>query len=76
MNPLVELINNSGYDIYFLVVDKHLDINLPELKYFYKIYLPVNEIKNSGHLLSLPSVQKFIKENSQKNSHLPAILPF
>jgi len=76
MNPLVELINNSGYDIYFLVVDKHLDINLPELKYFYKIYLPVNEIKNSGHLLSLPSVQKFIRENSQKNSHLPAILPF
>ena len=76
MKKYINLINNSGYDIYFLVIDPNLDINLPELKYFYKIYLPENELKNSGHLLSLPDTIKFIKETSAKNSHLPAILPF
>ena len=57
MKDLVKLINNSHYDIYFLVVDKNLDIDLPELKYFYKIYLPEGELKNSGHLLSLKNTQ-------------------
>lgn len=76
MKKYIDLINKSGYDIYFLVVDKNLDINLPELKYFYKIYLPENEIKNSGHLLSLKNTQDFIKQNSLRNNHLPAILPF
>ena len=76
MKYLTTLLNNCHYDIYFLVVDKKLDIDLPELKYFYKIYLPDGETKNSGHLLSLKSTQDFIKQNSAKNNHLPAILPF
>jgi predicted ATP-grasp superfamily ATP-dependent carboligase len=76
MNYLIDLINNSNYDIYFLVVDKNLDIDLPELKFFYKIYLPEGEIKNSGHLLSLKNTQEYIIQNSKKNNHLPAILPF
>jgi len=76
MTNIIDLINNSHYDIYFLVVDKNLDIDLPELKYFYKIYLPVGELKNSGHLLSLKNTQQYITENSKKNNHLPAILPF
>jgi hypothetical protein len=76
MNNIIDLINNSHYDIYFLVVDKNLDIDLPNLKYFYKIYLPDGELKNSGHLLSLKNTQQYIIENSKKNNHLPAILPF
>ena len=76
MNNIIDLINNSHYDIYFLVVDKNLDIDLPKLKYFYKIYLPDGETKNSGHLLSLKNTQEYIIENSKKNNHLPAILPF
>jgi len=76
MISIIKTINDSHYDIYFLVVDKNLDIELPKLKNFYKIYLPDGFVKNSGALLSLPQVQKFIKATSEKNQHHPAILPF
>lgn len=76
---LYQLINDSNFDLYFLVVDNFLDINLPKLKNLKKIYLsdyPSIKVKNSGKLLSHPSVIKFIRENSKKNNHTPAIIPF
>jgi len=71
------IINNSPYAFYFLVVDKFLDIDIPEIKNFYKIYLsdyPSVKIKNSGKLLSHPKVIEFIK--STCGSLTPAIIPF
>lgn len=76
---LADLLNNSTCNFYFLVVDKFLDIDIPQLKNFYKIYLsdyPSIKIKNSGKLLSNPQVIKFIQQNSKKNNHIPAIIPF
>lgn len=76
---LETIINNSPYYFYFLVVDKFLDINLPQLKNFEKIYLsdyPSVKIKNSGKLLSNPKVIDYILKKSQKNKLTPAIVPF
>ena len=74
---LETIINNSPYVFYFLVVDKFLDIDLPQLKNFHKIYLsdyPSIKIKNSGKLLDCPEVIKYIKSNC--GSLTPAIIPF
>lgn len=76
---LANLINQSTCDFYFLVVDKFLDINLPQLKNFEKIYLsdyPSIKIKNSGKLLSNPQVIDYILKKSQKTNRIPAIIPF
>lgn len=74
---LENIINNSNYAFYFLVVDKFLDINLPHLKNFHKIYLsdyPSIKVKNSGKLLSHPEIIKYIKTSC--GSLTPAIIPF
>ncbi|MDD2483103.1 MAG: ATP-grasp domain-containing protein [Candidatus Shapirobacteria bacterium] len=74
---LENIINNSKFAFYFLVVDKFLDINLPQLKNFHKTYLsdyPSIKIKNSGKLLSNSKVIEYIKSTS--NSLIPAIIPF
>lgn len=47
---LENLLNQQDFDFYFLVVDKFLDIKIPELKNFYSIY--ANGQKNSGQLLA------------------------
>ena len=71
MNKLIEIINSSNYQIFFLCVDKFLNINLPDLKNFYSITAP-DDIKNSGQLLSSK-----IKEMQSKYPSLPiAVMPF
>lgn len=74
---LETIINECPYVFYFLVVDKFLDINLPQLKKFKKIYLsdyPSIKVKNSGKLLSHPQVIEYIKKTSK--NFTPAIIPF
>lgn len=70
-NNLETLLNNSGYDFFFLVVDKFLDINLPELKNFKSLSQNNLKIKNSGLLLSQKNIQAQI--NKSQNS---VIVPF
>lgn len=70
-NNLETLLNNSGYSFFFLVVDKYLDINLPNLKNFKSLSQNNLKIKNSGLLLSLKNIQSQIKKS--KN---PVIVPF
>jgi len=70
-NNLETLLNNSGYDFFFLVVDKFLDINLPELKNFKSLSQNNLKIKNSGLLLSQKNIQAQI--NKSQN---PVIVPF
>ncbi len=74
---LETIINESPYVFYFLVVDKFLDISLPQLKNFHKIYLsdyPSIKIKNSGKLLANQQVKEYIKLTSK--SLTPVIIPF
>ncbi|MFA6368837.1 MAG: ATP-grasp domain-containing protein [Candidatus Shapirobacteria bacterium] len=76
---LENIINDSPYFFFFLVVDKFLDINLPHLKNFEKIYLsdyPSIKQKNSGKLLSNPSVINYILKKTQSKNLIPAIIPF
>ena len=76
---LENIINDSSYLFFFLVVDKFLDINIPDLKNFEKIYLsdyPSVKEKNSGKLLSNPKVIDFILKKSQQKNLTPAIVPF
>jgi len=76
MTNIFDKINDSGYDFYFLVVDKFLDISIPQLINFYSIYDPNLSTKNSGFLLSQKSTQKFIIDTSTKSGHKIAIVPF
>ena len=71
MNNLKDLLINSGYDFFFLVVDKFLDINLPKLTNFKSLYQENLKVKNSGYLLSQEEVQNKIKASSK-----PVIIPF
>ncbi len=72
MNSSLEnLLNNSGFDFFFLVVDKFLDINLPGLKNFKSLSQNNLKIKNSGLLLSQKKIQTQIKK-----SQSPVIVPF
>jgi len=76
---LIDALNQSSYDFYFLVVDQFLDIDLPELKNFEKIYLsdyPNIKIKNSGKLLSDPQIVDYISQKSKQTNHTPAIISF
>ncbi|MFA5532188.1 MAG: ATP-grasp domain-containing protein [Candidatus Shapirobacteria bacterium] len=76
---LIEILNQTNYTFFFLVVDKFLDINLPQLKNFEKIYIsdyPKVLVKNSGKLLSDPQVIDHILKKSQENKSTPVIVPF
>jgi len=76
---LETIINNSPYIFFFLVVDKFLDINLPEIKNFEKIYLsdyPSIKEKNSGKLLSNSKIIDYILKKSKETKLTPAIIPF
>jgi biotin carboxylase len=68
---LATLLNNSAYHFFFLVVDKFLDIKLPQLKNFQSLYLDNLKTKNSGFLLSQKSIQAQIKKSQN-----PVIVPF
>lgn len=65
------LLNNSRYNFFFLVVDKFLNINLPQLKNFHSLSQSNLKIKNSGLLLSQKKIQSQISKS--KN---PVIVPF
>jgi len=71
MNNLENLLINSGHNFFFLVVDKFLDIDLPQLANFQSLYQDNLEIKNSGFLLSQNNIQDKIKSVSN-----PVIIPF
>jgi len=74
---LATLLNQNSFVFFFLVVDKFLDIDIPELINFKKIYLSDYhsiKLKNSGALLSNPDVIQYIKDNSK--SKIPVIVPF
>jgi len=77
---LIDILNQSNYDFYFLVVDQFLDIKLPQIKNFYSIssqFLNIKlDQKNSGRLLSHPKTIEFISQNSTKTGHQIAIIPF
>ena len=77
---LVETLNNSPYDFYFLVVDDFLDIKVPELTNFISLSPASLNIdiaeKNSGRLLSHPTTIKFIQDHSAATRHTPVIVPF
>ena len=80
IDNLISLLNKSSYDFYFLVVDKFLDIDIPELVNFYsispeKLSIEIDE-KNSGRLLNHPATIEFITNNSRKTGRKPAIIPF
>lgn len=68
---LENLLINSGYNFFFLVVDKNLDISLPQLPNFQSLYLDNLKTKNSGYLLSQNSIQEIINKSKQ-----PVIVPF
>lgn len=71
MNHLENLLINSGFNFFFLVVDKFLNINLPQLPNFQSLYQDNLQVKNSGYLLSQEHIQNKIK--SVPN---PVIIPF
>lgn len=76
---LETIINESSYIFFFLVVDKFLDINIPEIKNFEKIYLSDYSStveKNSGKLLSNPKVIDYILKKSEETKLIPVIIPF
>lgn len=79
-STLIEKLNDSNFDFYFLAVDQFLDINLPQLKNFISLTPKKFDIKldfkNSGKLLSNPKVIEFIKNNSANSGRKPAIIPF
>lgn len=80
MISLENLIKESGYDFYFLVVDKFFDINLPALTNFYSISASTIgitlSVKNSGRLLSHPKTIDYIQKKSSTNQHQPCIISF
>jgi len=71
MNNLETLLKNSGFNFFFLVVDKFLNINLPQLSNFQSVYQENLKVKNSGFLLSQNNIQAQIKDFSN-----PVIVPF
>lgn len=71
MNTIENLLKNSGYNFFFLVVDKFLDISLPQLTNFQSLFQDNLAVKNSGFLLSQEAIQNKIKSSTN-----PVIIPF
>lgn len=77
---LLNILQESNYDFFFIGVDDFLSINVPELKNFYTLN-PKNldikiDIKNSGVFLSNPKVIEYIKKKSTQTNHQVVIIPF
>lgn len=72
MNNIITTINQSGFNFYFLVVDKYLDIKVPEIKSFKSI--TTSKFRNSGQLLSSTSTRSYIQQDSENKK--VAIVPF
>ncbi len=69
---IAQILNDSPYQFYFLVIDKFLDIQPPDLTRFQTITSP--KYKNSGQLLSSPATINLI--NQQSANYQTAVIPF
>lgn len=77
MNKLANLISNSGYDFYFLVVDEFLDINIQEyLPNFYQIYAYQKEGINSRDFCLESTGEKLIEKNTGRLISHPKVIEF
>jgi len=76
MTNIFDELNQLDYDFFFLVVDKFLDIEIPQLTNFHSIYDQNLSTKNSGFLISQKSTQDFIHTTVEKSGHKVAIVPF
>ena len=77
---LLNILQESNFDFFFISVDDFLSINISELKNFYTLS-PKNlnikiDIKNSGIFLSDPKTIEFIKEKTNQSNHQAVIIPF
>lgn len=77
---ILDILQNSNYDFFFISVDNFLSINLPELKNFYTLSPQILNVKidakNSGNFLSEPKTIQFIKEKISQTNHQAVIIPF
>lgn len=78
---LINTLQNSNFDFFFISVDKFLTINIKEISNFYLLNSDIlnlnNEIKNSGKLLSEVITINFIKNKIKQTGHHQAVIvPF
>jgi len=77
---LLNILQESNYDFFFIGVDDFLSINIPELKNFYTLNPKILDIKidtkNSGIFLSNPKTIEYIKKISVQTNHQVVIIPF
>lgn len=77
---LVDTLQKSNFDFFFISIDKFLTIDVKEISNFYLINsktLNLNiEIKNSGKLLSETKTINFIKNKINQTGHQAVIIPF
>lgn len=80
MTKIIDLLNSSPFNFYFLNIDPFLNLEIPELKNFYslspeKLNITLTE-KNSGRFLSHPETIKHITSHTVSTGRTPAIIPF
>lgn len=77
---LINTLQNSNFDFFFISVDKFLTINIKEISNFYLLNSDIlnlnNKIKNSGKLLSESKTINFIKNKINQTGHQAVIIPF
>lgn len=77
---LINTLQNSNFDFFFISVDKFLTIDVKEISNFYLINsktLNLNiEIKNSGKLLSESKTIDFIRNKINQTGNRAVIIPF
>ena len=77
---LVDTLQKSNFDFFFISIDRFLTIDVKEISNFYLINsktLNLNiEIKNSGKLLSETKTINFIKNKINQTGHQAVIVPF
>ncbi len=71
-----EIINKSGYSIFFPVIDPYLSLDLPQLKNVFILSAKNTKHKSSPSLLADPKTIQFISQTCQQNQTKPAIMPF
>jgi hypothetical protein len=72
----LDILNNSNYSFYFLVVDNFLDISLPQLKNFHLIYAYKSKnVKNPYFCLEEQGITLNIKNTGKLLSH-PKVIDY
>lgn len=71
-----DIIKNSGYSIFFPVIDPYLTLDLPQLKNVFILSAKNTTHKSSPSLIADPKTIQFISQTCQKNQTKPAIMPF